>query len=1001
MDKENKRHFNLISKFFRKEKREPSISSDIDLKVEHELLINYYLSLIENYPGVFLLLSLDGEIIAYNKAAMGYYLGYNHLNKLNIKDTVTKEDFSILASAFHQTKRGKTSQVEVEMLSKKQEWLNVFITFIPVKLVNKNVDSVIVILDDITHHRELEESFRLKTNHLEQAQQIANVGSWEYIIATDEIIFSPAYADIFGFNPEKRLSRNSLFSLVHPDDRNHLAELSDKAITDGVNFFTKHRIYHGMSGELRYIKVKVEVMTRNQKPYKLIGVVKDITNDKMLHEKIMETNRWYKYLFDHLHAGIWMTDCTSNQILIKSKGLHKLLNNQADNFDGSLDSWKKFIHPKDWKGVKANYKLLRKGEMIEQRYRVIDQDGFDKWIYEQTIPQVNEHGDVTHYFGLLTDISEQVNMEEQMLFLAKHDALTSLPNYHSFHTQLDHLLNNHIGTKFALYYIDIDNFYEINYSLGHKIGDKVIKQVASRLTNILPVNGYVAKLDNDTFAFILHDYKEKETVLNFAEKISKVIREKFTINGYNIYITVSIGISFYANDEIKKEILLNNAQSALFHAQRLGKNNYQVYSHKHHIDSLKKYILEKDLRSAIENDEFELYYQPQVNPHTEAIIGAETLIRWNHNEWGIVSPNEFIPLAEQKHLIHEISYYIIRSVCQQLHKWRRHGYTLVPISVNISPLCFLKPGFINAIKTSLKIFNIPAEYLELEITESTLLENELYVTDKINKLKEIGVKLAIDDFGTGFTSFQLLQNFHFDKLKFDKSFVQNLDFNDENNVKQQAIVASFLYLGKELNIDVVAEGVEEYDQLHFLIQRECPIIQGYIYSKPVPVNQFEKLMKARYIKPIKEKTIVNPKKERRQYYRFIFPTHLLAKMYVIEVDQEKVAVGPAEILIENISAGGLRFLTTLRLPVSPKVKLKFEFIIMNIQFAIDGFLVYRNEEKTDIYSYGVSFEINEGERNRLAKVVNRLTVLDKSNSKIPYTNLIIESPYTHFRKDMT
>ncbi|HLS06708.1 MAG TPA: EAL domain-containing protein, partial [Bacillota bacterium] len=547
---------------------------------------------------------------------------------------------------------------------------------------------------------------------------------------------------------------------------------------------------------------------------------------------------------------------------------------------------------------------------------------------------------------------------------------------------------------------DLDNFHWIIDYLGYQIGDLVLKRMANRLIELCPENGFLAKEKDDTFIVLLANFQSKESVHEMADEIIQAIAKSVKIEQYEFHVTASMGISFYPDNGDRKLILLENAHAALYHAKNLGKNNYQVYSFDRDISSHKKYALEKDLRQAIENEEFEIYYQPLVNSQTNAIIGAEALIRWHHKDWGIVSPSEFIPIAEEKHLIHDIGDWVIHSVCQQLHIWREQANDICPISINISPIRFLKPGIVDTVKEALTYYKIPAKYIQLEVTEGSLLQNNEHVLETLRALKDLGVKIALDDFGTGYSTFQYLQTFDIDVLKIDKSFIQNIFYEEKNETKEAAIVSSFIHLAQGLNMTVVAEGVEEYEQLEFLSQKQCDMIQGYIYSKPVPVDEFERLVQRRYLRPQKRRRIIKPEEERRKYYRFAFPFHLPAKMHITEVNQRKVNIGYATILVENLSLGGIRFLSTFRLPVVSNMKLKFEFELMEEHFNLPGFLVYRNEERTDIFSYGVTFHMTEGERDKLAEIVNRMAILRKLNQEIPNTHFIEEDPHFYLRKHL-
>lgn len=572
-----------------------------------------------------------------------------------------------------------------------------------------------------------------------------------------------------------------------------------------------------------------------------------------------------------------------------------------------------------------------------------------------------------------------------------------MPNYYSLDKKIDKLILNE--TPFSLLYIELDNFHWIHNFLGRELSSDVLKNIANRLIAICPQNSYLAKIDDDSFVIILCNYKNKEVVFHLGETIIKKIKNKINVDDYEIYVTVSMGISFYPDNGTKKRILLKNAHSALYHAKKLGKNNYQIYSSNRDISSHKKYLLEKDLRKAIENESFELYYQPQINPKTGKIQGAEALIRWHHEKWGTISPAEFIPLAEEKHLIHEISDWVIKKVCEQLKIWKDDDYPLFPIAINISPNRFMKPGLIQTIKTELTKQQIPAKYLELEVTENSLLQNTQIVSNHLTKLKEIGVNIVLDDFGTEYSSYHYLQTFDIDKIKIDRTFIQNLFKKDNLQRKSAAIVSSFIYLAKKLNIKIVAEGIEEYEQFKFLKQKECDLIQGYIYSKPAPAKKFKKLINKQYLKPNTSQYYTNLENERRKYFRFEFPYHILAQTTLTKVGKKEIDIGYTPILIENISLGGIRFLSTLRIPVISNLKLEFDFKIMDESFKLQGTIIYRNEEKREIYSYGASLTITEAKRDKLAYIINQMTIRRKKGEKIPNTPFIEVDPYIYLRKN--
>lgn len=999
MDNNKPRYSNLLKDLFKKRSNIQKPINQIKSNKAKSTLLDCYISILEKHPDIILVFTLDGKLVSQNKNSINERLGYRSKQKLSFKELVSEEDYTLLQSAFQNASKGTSEIVTFDVFHKQGEQLNIIGTFIPIE-TSECIEGVVLVLKDITAQKQLEKENMLKATHLEQAQQIANIGSWEYLISKDELRCSKSFFDIFGLEESESTLMEIPLSRIHTEDKDKIDELLEAAITDGVGYTTEFRIYHGKTNELRHIKVQVEVEEKENKPFKLIGVVKDYTEQRMLDMELKETNKSFRHIFDNLNVGIWMRESIDGKITFASQGMTDLLQIPLSKLYEQPDCWQDMILPMYREELFKKYKLLSHGKMIEHKYRIKAEDGKLKWVYEQTIPRVNKYGEVTHLFGMVADISSEIEIQEKLEFLAKNDALTALPNYNGLYEKLDELMQNDDTKTFALFYVGLDNFNWVTDYLGYQITEVALKNIANRLIAILPPKGYLARTDNDSFVFIIPNFKNKDFINQLAEKIIKTIENQIMVEEYELFISSSIGISFYPDNGDNKLILLENARTALYHAKKLGKNNYQIYSFDRDISSHKKYVLERDLRKAIQNEDFEIYYQPQVNPNSGVIEGAEALIRWNHKDWGVVSPAEFIPIAEEKHLIHHIGNWVIRTVCKQLQTWRNEGYTLYPISINISPIRFLKPGIVEVVKKELEHYQIPAKYLEIEITESILLQNEKNVSETLNALKELGIRIALDDFGTGYSSFHYLQKFNLDTLKIDKIFIQNLDSEDTSNIKEAAIVSSFLHLAKGLNMKVVAEGVEEYEQMEFLKQKECDLIQGYLYSKPVPVDKFEQMMKVRYLKPTKQKKYIKPEKERRKYFRFVFPFHLLAKMNITEVNERKVSLGYGTILVENISLGGIRFLSTLRLPVTSNIKLNFKLKLMNECFNIDGSLVYQNEEKPEIFSYGVSFSMTGEEQDELAEVINRMTVLKRLNQSIPKTDFIEEDPYLYLRKKL-
>ncbi len=737
-------------------------------------------------------------------------------------------------------------------------------------------------------------------------------------------------------------------------------------MTDNFNFLTRFFAKNQMQGQ--NLSSNLNNLTLNE-VQKSLEVLSDI--------------------FDRLKVGILIKDFRTNNIPYISKGASEILHISSDQ-DLQSDMWEKMIHLEDHDKVLQNRHSLIKGEFIDQKYRIHCGDGKLKWINDQSVPLINNQGDTIGIFKMFSDLTLEVELQQQHKYRAAHDLLTDLPNQRSLYEKIDHLIENEQRNEFALLYLDLDRFTLINDSLGHHIGDLVLKEIATRLLSKSSEDIHVTCLNNNDFIIFIENSPSKAFILNFATTLTNIIGQVMIINEYELHVTTSIGISHFPSDGQEKVELIANAHTALNRAKQLGINNIEFYSLSQDISSYKKLSLEQDMRKAIENNEFELYFQPIVKPDTGMIESAEALIRWNHTEWGLVSPGEFIPLAEENHFIIQITDWTIEEVCRKLRIWKNEEYPLKPISINISPIRFMKSGVVELVKEQLIIHDLNPDYLCFEITENSLLRNNKLVLKTIKELKDIGIKIALDDFGTGFASLQYLREFPIDVIKIDQIFTQNIQ---SENIHDSAIISSIIHLARRLNLTVIAEGIEDYEQLKYLKQNECDLIQGYLFSKPVPSNLYSQMLKTGYIKPSNLSLTMKPERERRKDFRLKFPNYVIGAISIIEVNKSKVKLSEANILIEKISLGGLKILSSLNLPIHSTIKFKFFMELIGESFAFSGRLIWKEEAKRNTFFYGIQFLMNKTEQDKLADTISQLTVLINTKQEIPNTPFLYKNLY--------
>ena len=443
---------------------------------------------------------------------------------------------------------------------------------------------------------------------------------------------------------------------------------------------------------------------------------------------------------------------------------------------------------------------------------------------------------------LTREITEKQKVYEKLHYLANYDQLTQLPNRNLFNERMAYAYKlakrNH--TSFSLLLIDLDRFKHVNDSLGHHIGDLLLEQVGLRLSKCLRGVDTVARLGGDEFTVTLTEQHKREDAAVVAEKIIDILAEPFEIHSHTIRIGSSIGITFYPDDSEDLNAMLKNADMAMYEVKKKGKNAYEFFSHKLTTHANHRMELEKDLYSALTNDQLYLNYQPILNLQTQSICGVEALLRWNHPKHGQVAPDKIISVAEESDLILILGEWVTKTACKQISLWLKQGYTDLHIAINMSTRQFDdKYDSVALIKNLIQQYQLPKHSVQLEITETLMLEDSRLILDTLFEFKKLGIMLSVDDFGTGYSSLSYLRRFPVDILKIDQSFIRDLNLSSGDDSLVKAIIA----MGQSLNLDIIAEGVESNEQLDFLQKHDCNYAQGYFFSKPVSADEIELMLK--------------------------------------------------------------------------------------------------------------------------------------------------------------
>lgn len=585
-------------------------------------------------------------------------------------------------------------------------------------------------------------------------------------------------------------------------------------------------------GSRGWLLAKAEPLARDAQMglHPVVLTLNDVTAQRRAEEDL----RLAATVFDHSVEAIMITDA-QRRILSVNKAFTSLTGFTPEAVVGQtpalLSASRHGLAHYDSIWTEAAEKGVWQGEIWQRRR---DGSEFPEWL---SIGAVRDRSQaITHYVSVFADITERKASEARIAFLAHHDPLTGLPNRTLLQDRLAQALGRaeRSGSVLALLFLDLDRFKTINDSLGHLVGDHLLQSVAERLLQCVRDTDTICRQGGDEFIIVLPDIADADVPARIAEKILRRLAEPFEVDGHILGTSFSIGLSVFPEDGRTANVLMKNADTAMYHAKGSGRNTYRFFTEAMNANAMDRLLLERHLRRALESHELSVSFQPQVDIHSGAIVGAEALLRWKSAELGFVPPNRFIPIAEESGLIIPIGRWVLRKACQHAMQWYRSGYRFVTVAVNISALQFRRGDIVATVSEVLAETGLPPEYLELELTESILMENAEDILDTVQQLKTLGVRLSIDDFGTGYSSLSYLKRFAVDRLKIDQGFIRGM-VDDPDDA---AIVRAIIQLGRSLKLEVIAEGVESLRQIEFLKREGCLESQGYFYCQPVSHELF-------------------------------------------------------------------------------------------------------------------------------------------------------------------
>jgi diguanylate cyclase (GGDEF)-like protein/PAS domain S-box-containing protein len=570
----------------------------------------------------------------------------------------------------------------------------------------------------------------------------------------------------------------------------------------------------------------------------MISTVQDVTDQKLTEKALRESERRYQIMSEASPVGIFRLD-HEGRICQVNKKWREVSGRMLSEVLGQ--SWDIAVHPDDLASTREIWQMAvrqRRAFKVECRFK--RPAGRTTWVFCQAEPSFGGNEELEGFIGSVTDISLRKRTEEEIRQLAYYDPLTRLPNRSFFLEQLDRAMatakrnDKHV----ALLFCDLDNFKDINDSLGHDKGDLLLQLIADRLNDCTRRGDTLCRLGGDEFVLLLPTVDNDREAVTVARKIQRAMKKSFDLEGQEVFTTTSIGIAVHPEDGADVQTLLKHADMAMYAAKGEGRNRYRFFSAEMNRRARERMAMEAGLRHAIEHEEFSLAWQPQYCLATGVLVGVEALLRWNHPELGNISPGRFIPLAEETGHIHAIGHWVLQQACQQVQKWREAGLEQLRVAVNLSASQFLEPDVVGMVKQVLADSQLPPHWLELEITESVLMIDADVTMHTLGSLSNDGVKLAIDDFGTGYSSLLYLKNYPINRIKIAREFVEDI-LTVPND---RAIAGTVISMAKNLDMQVIAEGVESKEQADLLREMGCDEVQGFHYSPPLTAEGFSKIL---------------------------------------------------------------------------------------------------------------------------------------------------------------
>ncbi len=822
----------------------------------------------------------------------------------------------------------------------------------------------------------LHEDMRKSYKKLVEAHNFAHIGSWEMDFLQNKSYWSKEAYQIYGITSEQYDGTYEAFiSMIHPEDRTMVDSLL-KGTGYKSTIDMEYRIIR-RDGSIRNIRqLVIPIYDKDGKVTYVYGTIMDSTGVKEFKSFMGQTEQAVDSIQKRFQVLVQQSSdvfeiiSPDYIILYISPAVEKIIGYTPEERIGKsalefLEEEQRQSFTKRVEHVLEFPEARSEGDLILKN--IEGKESYLTYTVSNQLGEPSVQGIVINW----RDITDRIENQKEIEYIATHDELTRLPNRVFLKKKISQLCEEQISTDydFALIMLDIDGFRYVNDALGYQLGDQLIVQVANRLKQFLGEDEFLCRYSGDQFAIIVQNLHKSLEYEEVVKKITALFSAPYKVGFYELDMTISLGISMFPNDEKDPDLLINYANISLLRSKHEGKNRYKFYSAEIGVQIYKQVVLRNDLLKAIERNQFQVYYQAQVRLDSGDILAAEALIRWKHPEWGMVSPDDFISLAEETGFIINLGNWMLREVCKNYKKWMEDGMAPIKVSVNYSSIQFFERNFVENIINIINEYGLNSHFLIMEITESVFMKNPEKAIVDIKRLQAEGIQVALDDFGTGFSSLSYLNSFNIDILKIDRAFIKNVMLDEASTI----ITRSVIDLAQELRIKLVAEGIENWDQLDCLKELNCYTGQGFLYNMPVPMEEFEQLLAKSKCIPTELLHENQSGRRKRKYLRIRLPKVIKAEMSIVETQGQKFRIGKMNVEIQNICSEGLCFTTGLRLPVKGEMTLKFLIPMKDGKAAkIFGYLVWAQEVDQNTYKYGVEFNHKPEEKTNLSLMLYSL-----------------------------